>query len=832
MQKNWYKPLLPHAIALVVFLVVALVYCSPVFDHKTLAPNDTAGWKAMAKNSFDYKASHGHFPLWTEGLHSGMPAYQIAMDAPSFSPQYLIYNILTLGLPNPAALFFLASVCFYFFALALRLNPYVGIVTALAYAYSTYNPAILVVGHSTKMNAIAVLPAFFAGLLLIFEKRYLPGTATLALFTALFITANHPQVVYYGLIAAAFMTFAYLLSWIKQKDYKHIGKVVLLGAAGAGIGIACNAVVVLTTMDYAKASLRNGSALSTPGGAVTKTGLSQEYALSYSTFRTESFTLIVPKIFGGSDYDPQLAAEDSKTMTALQNMPPQLGQQLSGYARSYWGGIGTTAGPAYAGAVICLFALTGFFVLDGKHKWWMLAAGIFTLMISWGMYLNDFNGFLLKVLPGFNKFRAPSLAIIIPTFLLITLAGLTIHRLISLSAADRPTAWKQYKKGLILVGSTFVILFILYGSFDYIGQSDKELLQRISAAPAQLQDYARTFLHAVREDRQSLFINSLLRSLFYVSIAAAIGYLGIKGRLKPMLTLGMIGALVFIDLITIDTQYLSADKYVDAEEAETPFQPAPADTRILGDKSYYRVFDLRNGLANITNEGSASWFHRSIAGYNPAKLSIYQDLIENQLYRYPNCQPVLAMLNTKYIIEPANTGRDAVSLNPNALGAAWLVRGVRFGDSARAVMDALTTLDVKDTAMLFSTDKSTLPATGTPADGDTIYLSTNDNDQMTYQSKTTAPRFAVFSEVYYPRGWHAYIDQTEAPIIRTNYALRGLSIPPGSHTIRFTFHPGSYYTGRTIQIAASILLFALLVFAAIKEARPGPAIPKSTYPIR
>lgn len=823
MEKSWFRPLIPHAIAVGVFLIVALVYCSPILEHKSLAPNDTAGWKATAQNSFEYKATHGHFPLWTEGVHSGMPAYQIAMEA-SFSPITFIYHVLTVGLSSPADLFFLASICFYLLALALGLNPYVGIVAGLAYAYSTYNPAILVVGHSTKMQAIATIPAFFAGLIWLYEKKYWLGTGATALFTGLFIGANHPQVVYYSLLAAGIMTLAYLIRWVQQKDYKHIGKVAVLGAIAAVIGIACNAVVTLTTMDYAKASLRGGSDLATPGSSVTKTGLSQHYALQYSMYKTEAFTLLVPKMYGGSDLDPQMTADGSKTMDALQSIPPQIGQQISGAARSYWGGIGTTAGPAYAGAVICLFALVGFFLLDGKHKWWILAASIFALMLSWGEYFEGFNSFLLRVLPAMNKFRAPSLAIVIPTFLLVVMAALTLDRLFKLTAGERDAAWKRYKKGLFLVGGVFVVLFILYSSSDFSAQTDQGLLQAVASAPQQIQGYIQTFMHAVREDRQGLFMGSLLRSLAYVAIAAAIGFLLIKGKLKPLLALGLIGALAMIDIFTIDVQYLSPDKYVDVEEAENPFQPSPTEARILADKSNYRVFDLRNGVQNITNEGSASYFYHNIAGYNPAKLSIYQDLIENQLYRYPNCQPVLDMLNTKYIIEPGAGGRDSITVNGNALGAAWLIQGARFGDSSRAVMDALTNLNVKDTAVFFATDKAFLPATafGAATAGDTIYLTKYDNDNMTYQSKTTTPRFAVFSEVWYNRGWRAYIDNNEASIVRTNYVLRGLALPAGSHTIRFEFRPASYYTGNTIQIIAGLLLFAILIFAGVQTWKNKP----------
>ncbi|HLZ86178.1 MAG TPA: YfhO family protein [Puia sp.] len=821
MQKSWFRPLIPHAIAIGVFFLVAAIYCKPIFEHKTLAPNDTAGWKAMAQNSFQYKETHGQFPLWTESLFSGMPAYQIAMDSPSFSPQYLIYDLLTLGLPKPANFFFLACICFYFLALALRLNPYVGIITALAYGYSTYNPAILVVGHETKMQAIAIMPAFLASLILLFEKKYWLGVATLALFTALYIAANHPQIVYYGIIAAAFMTVAYAIRWIKEKDYRHMIMVAALGAVGIVIGIACNAVVTLTTMDYAKASLRNGSDLATPGGAVTKTGLSQDYALSYSMFKSEAFTLLVPKIFGGSDVDAQITADDSKTITALQSMPPQLGQQLSNYIRSYWGGIGTTAGPAYAGAVICLFALLGFFLLDGKHKWWILAAGVLTILMSWGGYFAGFNGALLKILPGYNKFRAPSVIIVVPTLLLCILAALTLNRLVALSAADRDATWKKYKKGLYLTGGVFVILFVLYSSFDYAGNSDKGLQQATATMQPQVQEYVRTFVHAIREDRQSLFLNSIFRSLLYIAVAAAIGFFWIKGKIKPLLALGIIGALAFIDLITVDSQYLSDDKYVDVEEAQTPFQPTAADQQIMADKGYYRVFDLREGVENITNSSPTPYFHRSITGYHPAKLSIYQDLIENQLYKYPNCQPVLDMLNTKYLLLPTNTGRDSATLNPGALGPVWLVQGVRYADSARAVMDALTGLDTKDTAILYTADRSTGIQTN-PNPGDTISLTRNDNDEMAYHSTTKGPRFAVFSEVYYNRGWQAAIDGKPAPILRTDYVLRGLALPAGDHTINFSFHPASYYTGRTVQIVASLLLLALLILAGIQTWKTNP----------
>ena len=822
MEKAWYRPILPHAIAVAVFLLVSFLFCQPAFQHKALTQHDNDQWKAMSRSSYVYKDAHGHFPLWTQSMFSGMPGYQIAMDAPTLSPQYLVYTILTFHLPDPANFFFLGCICFYILALALRVNPYVGIIGALAYAYTTYNPTALAVGHETKIQAIQIMPAFLAGLLLIFEKRYWLGTATLALFTALLIAANHPQISYYAAIIAFFMTIAYAIRWIKAREYRHLLTAGLLTIMGAVVGLACNAVVTFTTLDYAKASLRDGSVLATPGGSVTTTGLSQDYALSYSMYKTEAFELLVPKIYGGggTSMNAMINADDSKAIADIQNLPPQAQNLFQYYLNFYWGGISPegTGGPAYAGAIVCFLALLSFFLLDGKNKWWILAACIFGIFISWGSYFVDFNAALLKIIPGLNKFRAPSVAICIPNLLLIWLAIQSLDKLLKMPAADRAQTWKQYKKGLYLTGGVFALLFICYGSFDYTNVQDANLTRQFAGnQQPQVQEVIRNFLHDLRADRQSIFFNSLVRSLLFILGAAALAGLWVKGKLKPVIAFWAIGALAVIDILALDTQYMNADSYRDMEEAETPFTATAADQQISKDTTYYRVFDLRYGNGGrITQSANAAWFHNSIAGYHPAKLSIYEDLLENQLEKYPEQgQSVVNMLDTKYYLLPAADGRsDSAAVNPNANGAAWFVKAIRTYPTPRTLMDGLTNLDTKDTALLFSRDS---PVFNAPLSGDTIYLTHNDNDEMIYHSTSTGPRFAVFSEVFYDRGWHAYIDNNEAPILRTNYVLRGLAVPAGQHTIRFTFHPASYYDGRIIQILASILLLALLAFAVIKE---------------
>ncbi|HXO74607.1 MAG TPA: hypothetical protein VN824_05235, partial [Puia sp.] len=384
-------------------------------------------------------------------------------------------------------------------------------------------------GHDTKMTALAILPAFIGSILLIYEKKYLAGLALTALFTDLFIAANHPQIVYYGMIIVAFMSLSYIIRWIKAKDLRHLiiaGSLTLLGGL---IGLMGNAVATFTTYDYAPASNRGGSELAVAGGIVTKSGLSQEYAFSYSTYKTESFELLVPKIYGGGG-DGSDMIDKSKAIEALQSMPPQLGQALQRNLQFYWGGISDTGtgGPAYAGAIICFLAILAFFILDNKHKWWILAVCVLSFLMSWGGYFLDFNAFLLNHLPGYNKFRAPSVILVIPNFLFCVLAILTLQQLITIPASARDAFWKKYKKGLYFTGGLFVVLLLMYLSFDYTTAADKEIQKRAAGMQPQILEYVHSFLAALREDRQSLFFGSLIRSFFFAAAAAVLAGLAVK----------------------------------------------------------------------------------------------------------------------------------------------------------------------------------------------------------------------------------------------------------------------------------------------------------------
>jgi hypothetical protein len=768
-------------------------------------------------------------------MFSGMPAYQIAMDAGAFQPQYYLYDLFTLHLKKPANFFFLACLCFYFLSQVLRTGPYIGIIGGLAYAYATYNPVIIGVGHDTKMQAIALLPAFIGSLLLLYEKKYVWGAALTALFTSLFVAVNHLQIFYYGLIIAAAMTIGYMIRWVRQKEFRHLLIAGTLAACCGLIGVLSNAVLVFTTADFSKATIRGGSELAESGSLIAKNGLSEDYAFSYSMYKTEPFVLLVPKIYGGSS-GPELSEDESKATAALQTMPPALAQQVQGLLSFYWGGIGGTAGPSYAGAIICCLALMGFFILDDKHKWWITATCILAIMMSWGGYFPAFNGILLKFLPAYNKFRAPSVIMVIPVFLFCMLAVLTLQKIwadgkglpvAGSSGGDQSRVdtladiWKNYKKGLILVAGVFAVLLLLYFSFDYTMTEDRQFLRQANAAGTEVTGYVQSFLKGLREDRQGLFLHSWERSLLFAAAVLLLAGLYIKRKIRPWLFLGLTGLLAFIDVIGIDLQYLSSDNY--KELAEAPAIPilSVADKQVLQDTGYYRVLDERSGLGTaLTYGAAAAWWHHSIGGYNAAKLSIYQDLIDHQLGNFPHCMPVINMLNTKYIIQQGAQGGDTVLTNEAALGAVWFVRGVRFERDARSVMNALTGFDPKDTAILFDKDRGAVPAGLQPDSGASIQLIGHENDMIGYHTVSGTPQFAVFSEVFYDRGWKAYLDNgTELPIIRTNYVLRGVLVPAGKHTIRMLFHPASYYAGQKVQNIAGVLLLLLLAGAVFGEVR-------------
>ena len=873
-MNNWLKKALPHLIAIGVFLSVTLIFCrSGLESGVSMRQNDITSVAGMTKQLRDHYAQTGTYPLWVSNMFSGMPAWQVLFDGGQ-SPLHYIGRTLQLWLPEPFNFFFLACIGFYIFCLSVRIRPWVAILGSLAFAFCSYNPIIVTEGHVTKMLAMAYAPALLGSVILLYERKYLLGFALSSLFAALQIQQNHPQITYYLFIVIGIMSIAYLVRWIKEKSYKNIAPAFGLAATAAVIGLLVNAVLYLPVYDYTSYSKRGGQlVMDEASGVDTKTnvikdnktvGLTKEYAFQWSYGIGETMTLMFPGAKGygltfsqreGEQFMyPQLDAKSNvaKTLTEKLGAPED---QATNFAMQmsqslYWGDQPFTRGPVYLGAVICFLFIFSMFYLDGKHKWWLLIASVLGIAMAWGKFFPTFNNLLFDYLPYYNKLRVPTLALFIPQLLFPVGAVLAINKLVD---GDKAFAWKQLKKSLIAVAAVFVIAGAMYVSSDFgnenkartlefnklisskdpnleakIGElnksyepkSDNQVYESLVFNTGGNQEAARDVLNALKKDRSSAFGNSLFRSFIFVLLAAGLLFLYIRNKIGKRFLLAGLPLLTLIDLMSFGSNYLNKYNFDHTESFEAQEYPiTPADQQILQDKDpNYRVLNVTGG--DPYQESKTSYYHKSIGGYHPAKLGIYDDLITYQLSGKQNMS-VLNMLNAKYIIgkaqpdsaNPQAAGQIMAQLNQDALGNAWFVKGVKWVKGAVEEMKALDYFNPNDTAIV---DESFKAAAGTfsPADSaSTIKQTAYDNDAITYESNSAAPHLAVFSEIFY-KDWNAYIDGKKSDIVKVNYVLRSLNIPAGKHKIDFKFEPSVYKISYKLSAIFNWLLIALLAVAA------------------
>jgi hypothetical protein len=818
MKLNFSK-LLPHIIAVASFVIIALVYCKPALEGKVLQQSDVTHWKGMAKDIQDYRDAHnGVAPLWTNNLFSGMPGYQIATNNNNLV-SYLASDVFSFFIPKPFRFFILACLGFYFLALVMRVNPWIAMLGAIGYAYATYDPVIISVGHDTKMLSIAYLPAALGGLLMIFDGRYWLGAAFTALFSSILIYQNHYQIAYYFLIIVAFMSVAHLVQWIREKRYGHMARAFGFALVAGLLGVLVNAVMLFTTYDYSKATIRGGQAslkADSTASRSNKGGLDTGYAFLYGSYgRAETMTLLVPDMFGGS---LRPLGEDSKLVEVMQEkgLPGDLANQLYSYIPSYWGDQPGHSGPVYLGAVICFLFVFGMFYVKSPHKWWLFAVTVLAILMSWGKNLAGFNTFLFEHLPMYNKFRAPAMILIIPQLSFSFLAVLALQQ--ALYGKDsREAIWDKLKRSGMVMAGIFLLAGLLYFTADFRNERDRMLQQQLTQMMNNDGTVAREIVNAAVEDRRGIFRADLLRSLFFAGAAFLALYGFSRRNLKPQhVAIGLL-ILTAADLLPVGKRYLNEDNYLEAEQNESVFAPSPADQQILQDKDpHYRVFNL---TTDPFTDAITSYHHKSIGGYHAAKLSIYQDLIENQLSKQPMNMQVVDMLNTKYFIVPDSSGRSVAQLNPGALGNAWLVKSIRYAKDAAAEMKALSSFSARDEAIVQEQYRPSVPFLPVADSTATIRMEKNDHDVIRYTFQSASNQFAVFSEVYYDRGWKAFIDGKESPIVKTNYVLRGLAVPAGRHQIEFRFEPKSYLMGHRITGICQILLLAFFAIGIYMEYR-------------
>ncbi|HEX8676456.1 MAG TPA: hypothetical protein VF700_04505, partial [Segetibacter sp.] len=602
-MKNFdWKKLLPHVLAVGIFLLVALIYCKPVLEGLVVNQSDNQQWRAMAQQSFEYKEKYGHLPLWTNSMFSGMPAYQIAVEPTQPVTNLYLSYLFTFGLPKPLNFFFLACFSFYILLMVLRINPLIGIMGALAYAYSTYDPIIIAVGHDTKMLAIGYAPLVIAGLLLLFQKKYWFGAALLSSGFALQASTSHLQIVYYTLLIAAAATISYIIISIKTKEYKNCFLSIALAIACGLIAFASNAINLLPTYDYSKESIRGGQSelKNTKDNNSTASGLDKDYAFRWSYGISETFTLMVPGILGGS----QGGNEYNKSTFAdkLTEVGYPEDQALS-YANgiSYWGDQPFTSGPVYIGAVICFLFIAGMFLIDDWNKWWLIAASIFAIILAWGKNFQALNYFFFDYLPLYKKFRAPAMSLVMVQLCFPVLAAMTLQKIL-FGGLDKATLLKKLKPALYTTGAILGIMIVCYFTFSYSAAGDKTIqdnftkgmLQQQGAGnpgvQQQAQEFGKSFITAIREDRRSLFGKDLLRTVFLIAAAGGLIYFFIQKRISPKFVLVGVLILSSFDLFAVGRRYFNERNFVEPENFEGAFTPSTADVEINKDTSYYRVF--------------------------------------------------------------------------------------------------------------------------------------------------------------------------------------------------------------------------------------------------
>lgn len=833
MNKNLWKELQPHVIAIGVFLVVSVIYCLPALQGMVIQQHDMEGWRGMAQQSFEYKEKHGYFPLWTNSVFGGMPTFQIINESRHEIHLGWLHHVITLFLPSPASLFFLACIGMYILAITLKIRNWIAVLISLAYSFATYSIILVVVGHTTKFSSMGYAPALIAGIILLTQRKYTLGFMVTLLFNTLLFFQNHVQIAYYTYLIIACIGVTYLISQLKQPDWKHIGKAAGLGVVAIVMGVLSYSAVLIPTYDYSRETMRGGrSELSTSTESDQQSkGLNREYAFAWSYGISETFTFIVPRIFGGStgnvaNNEPLSEFPDEtkagEILSSQAGMSPdQTKGFLMGYA--YWGPqeLGTSA-PVYFGAVLMLLFIVGIVFYKGWHKGWLIAATILGIMLAWGKNFPAFNNFMFDFFPFYNKFRAPSMALVIPQLTIAVLAGLGLQQFFSEEKNNE--SLKKLKRVAIITGVVVAVLGAMYFTFDYKSSRDNALRENLSQSVLQsmarggeptdqmhqqASSFANSITNALKDDRKSLFGKDLLRSVIFIGLALGLLYLAYQKKLTISTAIFLLIGLNMADLMGVATRYLTHKNYVDKEIFEDVFIPNAADLQIQQDTGYFRVFDQSGGVSPF-NSSRASYHHNNVGGYHPAKLGLYNDLISNQLAT-GNMQ-VYNMLNTKYFIvdNPANN-RPVAQLNPNAFGPVWLVQGIAVVNNADEEMAALNTVNLQDSAVADAREFEKIKSQPIYDSTATIQLVSHQNEELVYSYRASSPQFAVFSEIYYPNGWKAFIDGKEAEIIKVNYVLRGLMLPEGEHEIVFKFESESFKTGDRITLIIGILSILILI---------------------
>ena len=817
------KKFVPHFIAIGIFIAISAIYFSPVLKGKVLDMSDIIQYKGMSREIQNHRINYDEETQWTGTSFSGMPSYQSGLKSNGNLIQY-VDKALQLGLPRPMNMLFMYLIGFYILLLTLKIDYKLAIVGAIGFAFSSYFIIILQVGHMTKAHAIAYLPLIIASALYTFRsKKWLLGAVFTSLFVALQLYSNHYQITYYTVIILFFIGVVQFVKELQNKTLPNFFKRTGFLVVAALLAVGTNLTRLATTMEYAPESQRGKSELINPNGQKKDEGMTFDYITEYSYGISEAMTFLIPNFMGGPMGRSVLYDSDGKfnknsetykylNTTRNQNKRKKLQQQ----SLSYWGDKGAGA-PTYVGAIFMFLFILGIVYIKSSFRIWILLATILSIMLGWGHNFAEFSRFFIDFIPGYGKFRAVTMIMIIAEFGIALLAILALNKF--LNKGDDKEKEKKLKLAFYITGGITLVLALFPSLF----------LSFLSPNDVNIED--QTFLNALTTDRASILKSDAWRSFIYILLSAGVLLMFVKGSMKKQYVVIILGVLIISDMWSVDKRYLNETHFVN--ESSFKIQKTPADDFILkNNPNKSRVLDHS---VNPFASSRASFFHNSIGGYSAAKIKRYQELydicirptrdtIENGKKRTyplpsPNKNKVLSMLNCGWVI---NQNQEAVmsrykGINP--LGNAWFVSKVNIVENANQEIESFNSLNPANTAIVdkrfsenvmeFILDSSS-----------TIKLNQKEykpNHLIYNLTNITSKQLAVFSEIYYEKGWNAYIDGEIVPHFRANYVLRAMMVPAGTSKIEFKFEPTSYSTGETVAYASSILLLLLLGFVSYKE---------------
>lgn len=796
------KQFLPHLIIIIFFLVISYIYFYPVLEGKVLHANDSSVSTYVSKEIRDYHEANGRDPLWTNSIFSGMPGYLILTRHPGNLIRH-VDNFLRI-FKMPVSVLFLAMAGFYILLLIFGVNQLIAAAGAIAYGFSSFLFLILAAGHNTQAVALAYMAPMIGGVWYAYRHNAIKGALLTAFILSLELLANHPQITYYAILCLLIFIITEFIYSVKEKTIPRFIRTSAILIIPVIIAIGVNFANLYTVYEYSKYSMRGKSDLITENKN-RSAGLDRDYITFWSYGVDETMNLLIPNYKGGSSkpFD-----HDSETVKALRqnNMASASNQVLK-----YWGTQPGTDGPHYMGAIIIFLFILGLIITKGREKWWLLTATLLSIMLAWGKNFMPLTNLFIDYIPGYNKFRAVTMTLVIAQFCIPLLGALALRDIF-----EGKIPGKELLKGVkIALGITGGILLLIIlipgiaGSF-------------INHGEAGYPDWLKT---AMAADRKELLRIDAVRSLIFIVAGASVIIAFIYGKIRKEYSIIVIGVIVLLDLWTIDKRYLNADRFERASSIRKSITPTTADSFILQDRSYHRVLNL--AVSTFNDNTPTPYFHKSIGGYHGAKLKRYQELIDSALVRDINTfvegagnaqsaadllpalkrTPALNMLNTKYIIY--NPEAPPV-INPHCLGNAWFVEKPVLVENANEEIMAIKTLNPEEWAVIDKKFGDIVPGVSYPlSEGDTIYLVSYQPNELIYRYSANSEKLAVFSEIYYPAGWKCFIDGKETPYMRANYVLRAMTAPAGDHEIRFSFEPQSYITGNKVSLASSILLFLL-----------------------